>query len=85
MVNATVAVVTRRASWCTQTNHHLRPVSAFAQVFRIAHDRTFRQRLELLDHLLPMVHRVETMDPEHNLHLDLQREHTAKRTVLRVD
>ena len=69
MVNAAMAVVTGGGLRGVQPNHHLRPMSAFTQVFREAHERTFLQRLKLLDHLLSLVHRIEALDPKHDLDL----------------
>ena len=46
---------------------------------------TFGQPLKLLHHLLSLVHGVEAMDPKHDLDLDLQGQHVAKRFVLRID
>ena len=85
MINAVVAVVTGGASRGVQTEYHLVPILEFAQAFRVPHDRTFGQFFEFSQHLLPFVHRVETLNPEHDFHLDLQGEDIAKRLVLRVD
>ena len=68
-----------------QAHNHLVPVQPLAQYFREARQIAFRQRLELLHHLLAFVHGVETMDPEHDLNLHLQRQHSTKRFVFRVD
>ena len=40
---------------------------------------------ELLHHLLSLVHGVEAMDPKHNLYLDFEGQHVAKRLVLGID
>ena len=80
-----MAVVTGRGSRGVQSEYHLVPIQELAQAFWEPHDGTFRQRLELLDHLLPLVHRVETMDPKHDFDLHLQWQHITERTVLRVD
>ena len=68
-----------------QTHDHLVPVQPLAQDFREACQVTFGQRLELLHHLFALLHRVETMDPEHDFDLYFQRQHSTKRLVSRVD
>ena len=45
----------------------------------------FGQPLELLHHLLSLVHRVKAPDPKHNLYLDFEGQHVAKRLVFGVD
>ena len=45
----------------------------------------FGQPLELLHHLLSLVHRVKALDPKHDFHLHLQGQHVAKRLVLRIN
>ena len=44
----------------------------------------FGQPLELLHHLLTLVHGVKTVHPKHNLDLDFQRQHATKRFVSEV-
>ena len=68
-----------------QSLHHLGPPPIFAQVLGKTREITFGQSLELLHHLLAFVHGVETMHPKHNLDLDFQGEHAAKRFVPEVD
>ena len=68
-----------------QSYHHLVPPPIFAQVLGKAREIAFGQPLELLHHLLALLHRVETMDPKHNLHLHFQGQHAAKRFVLGID
>ena len=64
-----------------QPYHHLVPPSIFAQVLGKAREITFGQPFQLLYHLLTLVHGVKAMDPKHNLNLDFQRQHAAKRFV----
>ena len=85
MIHHTVAVVTAISPGCVQTNHHLVPVSIFAQMLRQACQIAFGQPLELLHHLLSPVHGVEAMDPKHDFFLHLQGQHVAKRLVFGVD
>ena len=66
-----MAMVAIMSSGRIQAHDDLVPVQTLAQYFREACQITFRQRLELLHHLLAFLHGVETMDPEHNLDLDL--------------
>ena len=56
----------------------------FAQDLRETRQVTFRQRLEFLHHLPSLLHGIKTMDPKHDLDLDLQRQHSTKRFVSRV-
>ena len=67
-----------------QSYHHLVPPSIFAQVLGKAREIAFGQPFQLLHHLLALVHGVETMDPKHNLNLDFQRQHAAKRLILGI-
>ena len=68
-----------------QSYHHLVPPSIFAQVLRKACQGALGQPFQLLYHLFALLHGVETMDPKHNLDLNFQRQHTAKRFVPRID
>ena len=71
-------------SGSAQSQHHLVPPPTFAQMLRQACQVTFRQSLELLHHLFTLVHRIETVHPKHNFHLDFQGQHTAKRLILGI-
>ena len=84
MIHEAVAVVTAISPGCVQTKHHLVPVSIFAQMLRQACQIAFGQPLELLYHLLSLVHDVKTVHPKHDFHLHLQRQHVAKRFVVRI-
>ena len=75
---AMVAAIFSRGA---QPQHHLIPPPTFAQVLGKPCQVTFGQPFQLLDHLLAFVHRIETMDPKHNLDLDLQGQHTTKRFI----
>ena len=68
-----------------QTNHHLVPPSALAQMLGEACQVAFGQPLQLSHHLLSLVHGVKTVHPKHNLNLHLQGQHATKRFVLRID
>ena len=68
-----------------QAHNDLVPVQTLAQVLWKASQIAFRQRLEFLHHFLAFLHRVETMDPEHDFDLYFQRQHSTKRLVSRVD
>ena len=85
VIEHTVAMVAAIFSRGAQPQHHLIPPPTFAQVLGKPCHVAFGQSLELLDHFFALVHRIETMDPKHNLHLHFQREHVAKRFVPRVD
>ena len=85
MIHETVAVVTAIFPGRMQTNHHLVPPTVLAQVLRKPRQVAFGQTLQLLYHLLSLVHGVETVHPKHDLDLHLQRQHAAKRFVLRID
>ena len=85
MIHHTVAVVTAISPGCVQTKHHLVPALVLAQVLWQACQVALGQPLELLHHLLSLVHGVETMDPKHNLDLHFQGQHVAKRLVLGID
>ena len=85
MIHHTVAVVTAISPGCMQTKHHLVPALVLAQVLWQACRVALGQPLELLHHLLSLVHGVETMDPKHNLDLHFQGQHVAKRLVLGID
>ena len=67
-----------------QPHHHLVPPPIFAQVLGKPCEVTFGQPFQLLHHLLSLVHGVKTMDPKHNLNLDFQGQHAAKRFVLGI-
>ena len=54
-------------------------------MLRQACQGAFGQPLELLHHLLSLVHGVETVHPKHDLDLHLQGQHVAKRLVLGID
>ena len=85
MIHHTVAVVTAISPGGMQTNNHLVPPSILAQMLRQACQVAYGQPLELLHHLLSLVHRVKTGHPKHDFYLHLQRQHVAKRLVLRID
>ena len=85
MIHETVAVVAAIFSGGVQSYHHLVPPTVFAQVLRKPCQVTFGQTLQLAHHLLPLVHRVETLHPKHDFDLHLQRQHAAKWFVLRID
>ena len=79
---AVVAAISPRR---VQSHHHLVPVTTLAQCLRETCQIACGQPLQLSHHLLSLVHGVETMDPKHNLNLDLEGQHAAKRFVLRID
>ena len=85
MIHDAVAVVTVAALGCVQTKQHLVPPMILAQALGEACDAALGQPLELLDHLLSLVHGVKTLDPKHDFHLHLQGQHVAKRLVLGID
>ena len=85
MIHHTVAVVTAISPGCVQTKHHLVPALVLAHVLWQACQVALGQPLELLHHLLSLVHGVETMDPKHNLDLHFQGQHVAKRLVLGIN
>ena len=85
MIHEEVAVVTVIAPGRVQTIHHLVPVSILAQYLWEACQIAFGQPLQLSHHLLSLVHGVKAMDPKHNLHLDFQGQHAAKRFVLGIN
>ena len=85
MIHEAVAVVTAISPGCVQTNHHLVPPSALAQVLREACQVAFGQPLQFSHNVLSLVHGVETVHPKHNLNLHLEGQHVAKRFVLRID
>ena len=68
----------------TQSHHHLVPPPIFAQVLGKPCQITFGQPFQLLHHFLSLVHGVKAMDPKHNLDLDFQRQHAAKRFVVGI-
>ena len=67
-----------------QPHHHLVPPPIFAQVLGKACQGALGQPFQLLHHLLSLVHGVKTMHPKHNLNLDFQGQHAAKRFVPRI-
>ena len=81
VIEHTVAMVAAIFSRGAQPQHHLIPPPTFAQVLGKPCHVAFGQSLQLLDHLLTLIHRIETMDPKHNLDLDFQRQYTAKRLI----
>ena len=85
MIHHTVAVVTAISPGCVQPHHHLVPPSVLAQMLGEACQTAFGQPLQLLHHLLSLVHGVKTVHPKHNFHLHLQGQHVAKRLVFGVD
>ena len=85
MIHHTVAMMAAISPGCVQTNHPLVPPSVLAQMLGQACQVTFGQPLELSHHLLALVHGVKTMDPKHDLNLDFQGQHIAKRLVLGID
>ena len=85
MIHDAVAVVTVAALGCVQAKHHLVPTMILAQALGEACDAALEQPLELLHHLLSLVHGVKTLDPKHDFHLHLQGQHVAKRLVLGID
>ena len=85
VIDTAMAVVTMLSTIGAQTKHHLIPLLIFAQVLCVPRDAAFRQPLKLLHHLLPFVHRVKALHPKHNLDLDFQRKHIAKRFVLKIN
>ena len=64
-----------------QPQHHLIPPSTFAQVLGKPCQVTFGQPFQLLHHLLAFVHGAKTLHPKHDLDLDLQGQHAAKRFI----
>ena len=86
MIHDAAAVVTVAATTgCVQTNHHLVPPTMIAQALGQACHTALGQLLELLHHLLSLVHGVEALDPKHDFYLHLQGQHIAKRFVLGID
>ena len=71
VIHHTMAMVAAISSGRVQTHHHLVPASIFTQCLWEARQVAFGQPLDFLHHLLSLLHRVETMDPKHNLNLDL--------------
>ena len=81
MIHHTVAMVATIFPGGMQPYHHLVPPPIFAQVLGKAREIAFGQPFQLLYHLFAFVHGVKTMDPKHDLNLDFQRQHAAKRFV----
>ena len=68
-----------------QSQHHLVPPPTFAQVLWQVCQGAFGQSLELLHHLLTLLHGIKTVHPKHNLNLDFQGQYAAKRFVSGID
>ena len=68
-----------------QPHDRLVPPPTFAQVLGKPCQGAFGQSLQLLHHLLTLVHGVETVHPKHNLNLDFQGQHATKRFVLGIN
>ena len=66
-----MAVVAAISPGRMQSHDDLVPPSVLAQYLREARQVTFGQPLELTHHLLALLHCIEAMDPEHDLHLYL--------------
>ena len=84
VIHHTMAMVAAISPGGMQSHHHLVPPPIFAQMLRQACQVAFGQPLELLHHLLSLVHGVKAMDPKHDLNLDFQGQHAAKRFVLGI-
>ena len=84
VIHHTMAMVAAIFPGGMQPHHHLVPPPIFAQVLGKPCEVTCGQPFQLLHHLLSLVHGVKTMDPKHNLDLDFQRQHAAKRLVPRI-
>ena len=67
-----------------QTHHHLVPVPILTQGFGPPCHSANGQPIQLPHHFLSLIHRVKAMDPKHDLHLDFQGQHMAKRFVPRI-
>ena len=85
VIHHTMAMVAAISPGGMQPHQHLVPPPIFAQVLGKPCEVTFGQPFQLLHHLLSLVHGVKTMDPKHNLDLDFQGQHAAKRFVPRID
>ena len=81
VIHHTMAMVAAISPGGMQSHHHLVPPPIFAQMLRQICQGAFGQPLELLHHLLSLVHGVKAMDPKHDLNLDFQGQHAAKRFV----
>ena len=68
-----------------QPHHRLVPPPIFAQVLRKPCQGALGQPFQLLHHLLTLVHGVKTLHPKHNLDLNFEGQHVAKRLVFGVD
>ena len=64
-----------------QAKHHLVPPLILSEVLWEACHIALGQPFEFLQQLLPLVHRVKTLDPKHNFNLHFQGQHSAKRLV----
>ena len=71
VIHHTMAMVAAISPRCMHAHNDLIPVQTLAQVLWEARQTAFGQPFELLHHLLAFLHRIEAMDPEHDLHLDL--------------
>ena len=81
VIEHTVAMVAAIFSRGAQPQHHLIPPPTFAQVLGKPCQVAFGQPFQLSHHLLAFVHGVKTLHPKHNLDLDLQGQHAAKRFI----
>ena len=84
VIHHTMAMVAPISPGGMQPHHDLVPPPTFAQMLGKPCEVAFGQPFQLLHHLLALVHGVETMDPKHNLDLDFQGQHAAKRFVPRI-
>ena len=85
VIQYTMAMVTAIFPGGMQSYYDLVPPPIFAQVLGKPCHGAFGQPFQLLHHLLALLHSIKTMDLKHNLDLDFQRQHAAKRFVLRID
>ena len=81
VIHHTMAMVAAIFPGGMQSYHHLVPPPIFAQVLGKPCQIAFGQSLELLHHLLTLVHGVETLHPKHDFDLDFQRQDATKRFV----
>ena len=84
VIHHTMAVVAAISSRRMQSYYYLIPVSSLTQCLWEARQVAFGQPLDFLHHLLALFHGIETMDPKHDLDLDLEGQHAAKRFVFRI-
>ena len=85
VIHHSMAMVASISPLGMQSQHHLIPPPTFAQMLWQTCQVAFGQPLELLHHLLTLLHGVKTVHPKHDFHLHLQRQHAAKRFVPGVD